>query len=290
MSISGRFCIWVVTPPNYIHSQCFEPQARALKEAFAALGYDAPIVTDPAQIQGTAITLGANLLPQYMPTPPDDLIIFNLEQVQENSQWFNPGYIALLKRYPVWDYSELNIAGLKSSYGVDATYCGIGYMPSLTCIPSTAEDIDVLFVGSVSPRRMKVLEAIAKTGLKVSALYNSYGAQRDAVIARAKIIINIHFYEAQVFEITRVSYMLANRKCVVSEPGFDRTLEDPFAQAVAFAPYDKLAETCQHLIAAPAERTQLATRGFECFQAMSQVDMLKHALQAQALPQMKAAL
>ncbi len=275
--MSGPFSIWIVSPPGYLHSRCFEEAALALREAFAALGFDAPVVTDPAHIRGRAVTLGANLLPRLSEPLSPELILYNLEQVQRDSPWLKSGYIDLLRRYPVWDYSERNIAELKA-YGVTAALCGIGYMPGLTRIPKAAEDIDVLFVGSMNPRRYAVLERIARRGKNVVAPFNIYGEQRDAFIARAKLVLNLHFYEAQVFEIVRVSYLLANRKCVVSESGYDEALEAQLKAGVAFAPYDDLADTCLQLLDNASERARLAAAGFERFSSMSQVPLLKRAL------------
>ena len=56
--------------------------------------------------------------------------------------------------------------------------------------------------------------------------FNAYGGKRDALIARAKVVLNIHYYAAQVFEIVRVSYLLANSKAVVTEIGPDTDLDE----------------------------------------------------------------
>lgn len=272
------FSVWIVSPPGYLHSRCFEEVALALSAAFAELGFDAPVVTDPAQLQGTAIVFGTNLLPMLPAPLPPQLILYNLEQLQKDSTWFTPRYIDLLKRYPVWDYSTRNIKAFKA-HGVEATLCGIGYMPALTRIaPAAAEDIDVLFVGSMNDRRKAALEGIARRGKNVIVGYNVYGEERDRLIARAKLVLNVHFYEAQLFEIVRVSYLLANKKCVVSETGHDAELETPLKDAVAFAPYAQLAETCLRLLDNHEARANQAEAGFERFRALSQVPMLKQAL------------
>lgn len=260
-----------------MHSRCFEEVALGLKEAFAALGFEAPVVTDPAHINGRAVVLGANLLPRITSPLPPGLILYNLEQVDENSPWLKSGYADFLKRYPVWDYSARNIERLKSC-GIDAALCGIGYMPGLTRIPPAQEDIDVLFIGSMNPRRMQLLEQIARRGMLVKGLSGLYGEERDALVARAKIILNIHHYDAQLFEIVRVSYLLANRKCVVSETGRDVELETPLAEGVAFTDAAGLADTCFDLLQHPEKRTAFGERGFACFSALSQVPMLKRAL------------
>jgi hypothetical protein len=278
--VPARFSIWIVSPPGYAHSRCFEELALSLREAFAALGLNAPVVTNPAQIEGSAVVLGANLLPALEAALPSRLILYNLEQIENDSPWLNPAYVELLKRYPVWDYSARNIERLKTFGVKHALLCGIGYMPALTRIPAATEDIDVLFVGSLNARRRLVLEQIAQQGKNVQAHYTIYGEERDAVIARSKIVLNLHFYAAQVFEIVRVSYLMANRKCVVSEIGQDEALEAPLREGIAFAPYDRLAETCVRLLSEPQERARLAQRGFTSFSALSQVPMLKRALEA----------
>jgi hypothetical protein len=276
-----QFSIWIVTPPGYGHSRCFEEVALGLQAAFAELGFDAPVVTDPTQARGHTIALGPHLLPGLPKDRlPPHLILYNMEQMQQDSPWFVPEYIDLLRRYPVWDYSPLNIEKLKAA-GVDhAALCGIGYMPALTRIAPGTEDIDVLFVGSRDKRRMTVLREIARHGKVVTAVFDRYGTERDALIARARLLLNLHCYEAKVFEIVRVSYLLANRKCVVSEIGSDAALEEPLRAGIAFASYENLAAVCLRLLDQLDERATLAARGFECFSGLSQVQMLKAALAA----------
>jgi hypothetical protein len=273
-----QYCIWIVTPPGYAHSRCFEEVALSLHEAFAALGMDAPIVTDAADIKGTAITLGPHLL-ERVPYP-QNLVLYNLEQVYQNPRLMTPSYVELLKRFPVWDYSARNITSMAQS-GLRASLCGIGYVPGLTRIPAApVRDIDVLFIGSMNERRGQVLEQIAAQGAIVHVAFDSYGAERDALIARAKIVLNVHFYQAKLFEIVRVSYLLANRACVVSETGLDSELESPFLGGVAFAGYGELAQACLRLLGVDGARERIAQKGFEQMRALSQVDMLKRALAA----------
>ena len=86
-----------------------------------------------------------------------------------------------------------------------------------------AQDIDVLFCGSMNERRMQIIQALKDSTLfdkpLVIAQFVGYGAYRDKYIARSKIVLNMHYYTPGIFEIARVSYLLANKKCVVSEEG-----------------------------------------------------------------------
>ena len=269
------FCIWIVTPEGYLHSRCFEEIALCLRDAFAVLGHDAPIVTDAADVRGTAVVLGGHFLPRL--PHPRDLVIYNLEQLVGNTERF-PGYLDLLRRYPVWDYSERNVAMLAET-GVKAALCGVGYMPSLTRIaPAPRKDIDVLFIGSVNPRRAQLLEQLQAQGIALHVVFNLYGAERDALIARAKIVLNVHFYPAKLFEIVRVSYLLANSVCVVSETGQDGEVEKAFLGGVAFASYGGLVPACLRLLQDEAARSRIAAKGFEQMRSLSQVDMLRRAL------------
>ena len=272
--MADTFCIWIVTPPGYPHSRCFEEVALTLREAFAALGIDAPIVTDARAVRGTAIVLGGNILAQWNPPLPPDLILYNLEQIAAG---IDSSYLALLRRFPVWDYSAQNVAAL-AQQGIAARLCGIGYMPGLTRIAPAPQDIDVLFIGSNNPRRQQALDRIAATGARVIAGFDVYGAERDAAIARARIVLNLHFYPTRVFEIVRVSYLLANRVCVVSEEGADHALEAPLKDGIAFAPFEDLPSVVSRLLADDAARAALAQKGFALMSALSQVPMLERAL------------
>ena len=134
----SRYSIWIVSPPNYLHSHAFDEVAIGLHAGFRALGLDAEVVHDSSRLGDVTIVLGCNLLKGVAPPPPDKrLILFNLEQITPNSPWLTQDYLALLGRYPVWDYSQGNIAEL-ARMGIKAQHCGIGYAPELTCIAPVA--------------------------------------------------------------------------------------------------------------------------------------------------------
>jgi hypothetical protein len=127
------------------------------------------------------------------------------------------------------------------------------------------------------------LEALHKRGKTVSAIFNAYGEERDAYYARSKIVLNIHFYEAKVFEIVRCSYLLANRVCLVSETGSEPEVEARYSNGIAFAPYEALVDTCLRLLDDTDARDAMANAGFEAFAAQSQTPFLRTALAASGL-------
>lgn len=272
--------IWIVTPTNYQHSRAFDEVAIALCAAFRALGEEAFVVRDPVQLGDLTIVLGANLL-HLVPMPQTRLVLFNLEQVtppDSTSKWMKPEYLALLRRFPIWDYSHVNIGELRK-LGIDAIHCGIGYVPELSAIaPARQQDIGVLFFGSFNEHRNTVLNRISELGIAVTRKFGVYGAERDALIARSKIVLNLHLYTPRLFEIVRVSYLLANRKCVVSESSADPLAEAAVEGGVAFAEAADLPDLCARLLADDARRTALATAGFNVIRRLSQVQFVHDAM------------
>jgi hypothetical protein len=276
-----KFSVIIVTPRNYVHCEAFVEVAETVHHALKALGHESVISrtlkTDPKR---RAIIFGANLLAALEVEPPPRAILYNLEQVQAGSDWVTPELLGLFRRFEVWDYSQRNIDQLLALGVPEPRLVPIGYAPTLTRIPQTTEDIDVLFYGSLNPRRQEVLDELRARGVKVEALYGVFGPARDAVIARSKLVLNVHFYEAKVFEAVRVSYLLANRRAVVSESGLDSLEERAFAPGVAFAPKAELVSTCLALLADDEKRRRLAQAGFEVMQQRSVVGSIRAALTA----------
>lgn len=290
-----HFTIWIVSPAGLVWSHVFDEVAIGLQSAFRALGYEVAVVRDPREISGVAVVLGANLAAMHGIAVPEDAIIYNLEQVHPDSRWFAEanGYVALLKTRAVWDFSLRNIVALKELGVEPVVHCPVGYAPEMSCIAPAEQDVDVLFIGGGHPRRTKVLDDIHARGAGLKVLHKVFGAERDAWIARGKVHLNVHKEEAEIFEVVRVSYLLANRCFVVSELGRDMALEQNYAAGVAFGPYKRLADMCLDYLGKPAERKMIAEAGFELFRGMSQKTYLERALaeyEAQQRKRMPAAL
>jgi hypothetical protein len=134
----------------------------------------------------------------------------------------------------------------------------------------------------MTERRRSVLQAIEAMGFRVHYQFGIYGAARDALIARSKIVLNIHRNSVKIFEIVRVSYLLANRKAVVSEVSDDTEMPPDLVDAVRGVPYERLAEACRGLIADDDARHALELRGFECMAARKTSVYLRKLLNQRA--------
>lgn len=278
-----RHCIWIVSPEGFQHQHAFDEFAEALEEAFSELGGSAPITRDPREWDGRIpIVLGPNLLRGMGPVSlPAGSIMVNLEQILPGNKWLHRDYLSLLRRFPVLDYNPRNRERLRHVGVSHAGLLEVGYSPVLTRIPTDVEkDIDVLFYGSVlgCERRERILDALPARGLKVVELFGAYGAERDAAIARAKVVLNLHHDDTSPFEIIRVSYLLANRVCVVSEGDADDPDIEWLAGGLALAPYDELIDRCLDLANDAARREEIARTGFERISTRRQSYLLQQCL------------
>ena len=271
-----KLAICIVSPPGYAHSETFREVALTLESAGRALGHDVAVTARGDLPDRRTIVLGSNLLSRHaLPLSPG-AILYNLEQA--GSPWFDEQTLGYFRTHPAWDYSERNARNLAEMGVPKPLVVPIGWAPELERIPPAREDIDVLFYGSLNERRERVLDQLRKAGARVEAVFGVYGAQRDALIARSKMVLNLHYFESRVFEIVRVSYLLANGRAVVSERGAAPEEEAPFAEAVAFADYDGVARACLGLLERAQERARLAEAGRRLMRGRPQAAFLKEAL------------
>lgn len=270
--------VTIIHPKDYIHSAAFIEVAECLHHSLNDLGFASHLTENTMIEDGINIILGANLLsPDDLKMIPPSSIIYNFEQLTNSSRWMTTTFFESFLTHPVWDYSQRNIQVLKEN-GIDATHVPIGYHPCLTRLPKAfIEDIDVLFYGGMSERRRVIIDQLRERGLKVQVLADIYGKERDEVISRSKVIINIHFYDSNIFELVRVSYLLANKKAVVTECSEDTEICDDLKQAVAAVPYHELVDQCVALVNSDDDRHALEERGHTIFQQHMSVDFLTNA-------------
>jgi hypothetical protein len=255
---------------------------ETVRYGLVALGYRASHAVNRIEAPGPQpVLFGAHLLgPADLPNVPRGTIIYNLEQISPTSAWCSPTYLEFLRTCRVWDYSPRNIATL-AAMGVSGNVqrVPIGYMPELTRVrPAPVEDIDVLFYGSINERRAQVLSRLRAMGLNVHAVFGAYGTDRDALMARAKVVLNLHYYDTSIFEVVRVSYALANSKAVVAEHRPGTEIDADLVDAVRLVPYDGLAQACAELVADHDARQALAARGFARMAARDEKAYLAAAL------------
>ncbi len=134
-----------------------------------------------------------------------DLIV-NTEQIGDDMPW-SASILQWAATFETWDYSERNLARLDAAGAVKTRLLGIGYHDKMARIAKAAQqDIDVLFYGSVNARRLKILRQLQASGCALHAVFGVFGEERDKLIARSKVVLNMHQFDAQIFEVVRVFY------------------------------------------------------------------------------------
>jgi hypothetical protein len=238
--------------------------SEALRTALTDLGCAAHYTPATIAENATNIFLDSCLIQDWSLVPRNS-ILYNLEQLGSGSPLASDAYIGKLSQHEVWDYSLKNIEYLKQRGIHHAKYVPIGSCRSFCRPPLDLEqDIDVLFYGAPSERKKRVCDEIQRFARLVSVT-GIYGEELWKLVARAKVVLNLHSYSTNIFEAVRVSYLLANRKAVLSEVNPDTDLPAHYAGAICSAPYELIPEACVRLLQNEPHRRYLEEVGNKIF-------------------------
>ncbi len=247
------------------------------------LGHSATIRKGLVTVEEINVLVGAfSIRYQETTRQAPRVINYNLEQIGgEPRPGVGARHFALMRNVPNWDYSRRNIEVLGTAGITDVTHVPLGYAPVLERIVHGEKDIDVVFYGSVNPRRVEIIRAMERMGLNVA--WTSKGAwtreERDGYIARAKVVLNMGFFEqVHILEEVRLAYLLCNRVAVVSEIRPDTYAEDDLIQCVAGAALADLPDLCASMCASTGRRLDLAERGYETFRKREWLGALGRAV------------
>jgi hypothetical protein len=185
--------------------------------------------------------------------------------------------------FQVWDYSEFNLPAwtfLGTKYPVK--HVPVGFAPLLERIERPAsQPIDVLIYGMTNQPRLGIFHALCQKGLSCVFLCGLYGADRDELIARSKAIVNIGLYpDANIFEVVRVSYLLANRKAVVAYVDRNTAIEKDLVGGFQASLADSLIADVAAIVADEPRRRELEARGYEKIVKRDMGEILAKALSA----------
>lgn len=211
----------------YVRHIVFKDITNSLYSALTSLKYKVSIVNkvlkDDKELY---IIIGGA---EFCDLIPEKYIVYQFEQSgtsidgRENI-WFSEKYLKLLKgAISIWDYSLENIEYLEKNFNLkNMIYVPLKYSNSLgLCRKIKEQDktIDILFMGSLSKRRNYILNKLKKKYKVHIARNNLWNDDRNDLVAKSKIIVNIQYYENGILEMPRLSYLLSNNCFVVSESG-----------------------------------------------------------------------
>lgn len=205
------------------------------------------------------------IAPQFVKNFPPVYFVFQVEQTI-SSRWFTAEYFRSLQNSCViLDYALQNVEFFHRPENEDIRsrvfYVPLDYYPHY--LPEAApeeKEYDVLFYGSIAgERRGKLLEAVGKKyNLKIVS--ELYGEELYREIRKAKIVLNVHYYEGALIETTRLFEVLSlNSSVIVSEDSFDKNESGRLEEFVDFVPVDdidKLLERIGYWLSHDEERKE----------------------------------
>lgn len=266
--MSARFHLTHIIPSERLHIfQGYSEIIETVHWGLANLGFEVTYAVNRFQPGAVNVVFGAQMLGvATLETFPRNTIVYNLEQIAGlAADAVPPGLRYCAAHFAVWDYSEFNLPTWRAlEPRVPVKHVPIGYAPVLTRIASAAEqDIEVLFYGGPGGNRLRIFHDLCHKLVRTVFVHGLYGKARDGLIARSKLVLNINQYSrTSVFEIARVSYLLANRKAVVSDFSPQSKLEPDIGSAVLLVATETLVDECVRLLADDARRARLEDAGF----------------------------
>ena len=202
----------------HLHAACFDEINTAVDQLLIA-------ASDPR-----IVVFNAHSFPDRAPS---DAIIYNLENVdvQVSGDAF--------PEHEVWDFAQRNAARWRGTRRA-VHHVPPGHHSSMERfqpLPWNERDIDIFFAGCMNARRQRVFDALARHGLKILTLSTAYGPERDKILARAKLAINMLYYEDGTFAVLRTAHYAANSIAAISEianeaPAWTHPTPVPYAQIV----------------------------------------------------------
>jgi hypothetical protein len=214
--------------------------AQLIQKQLSLFGISAEII-DKEPKSGFSKLLHFVICPQIYEKRPKNFIAIQMEQAVAK-RWFTEEYFNILKSAKlIFDYSMLNIDFLKQNglsqeqiYFMPIFYNGEYFIPK----QKIEEEYDIVFYGDENiERRLKFLNAI-NTKFKVKIINKCYGEDLYRELSKAKIIINIHYYEGAFLETTRIYECLSLNKLIISETATDIEYHQNLNNIVEFTALD----------------------------------------------------
>jgi hypothetical protein len=175
-----------------------------------------------------------------------------------------------------------NVEVLRKAGVENIKHCKIGYVPELSYFERNKpeeRDIDILAYMYVSDRRIKILEQFSNNkNINFVHIQSVYGDDRDAYIKRAKLVINIHNHDNQIFEMVRVSHAIQNKIPVLAERNPTTDFPSYMEGTIYTTPYDNFVNKAYELIKNPAQMDRDAENALEVFKKSPMENFLKEVL------------
>lgn len=183
------------------------------------------------------------ICPHMFPDLPSLYVAFQMEQ-SVSSRWFDKNYFQILENsYAIFDYSTVNIGYLTANglHFNQIYFLPISYLqPCGLTTEHIDKEHDVLFYGDINcERRQKFICEIRKHH-QVKVISDLFGDALATEIKKARIVVNIHYYENALLETTRLYECLSLDSLVISEKSSDFDQHSELRTLVDFTEIDDI--------------------------------------------------
>lgn len=263
----------IVQPAGYVHSLGLLDPARYLRHQLRRVGAQVTMAKNRLRHDAVNFVFGAHLGFDASLRQRYSCIFVNLEQIGDGGAAVSPAYLELLRSSAVIDYDPDNVAAYAGD-PADVPIAPIWHAPYLqpqALLPLDERPIDLLFFGSMNPRRRAMLERIEACGRTVVTFDSPlYGPERDEFIKQARAVVNLHYYPSARFEQVRVSHCLSLGTPVVCERGA-RAAHPVFEETVSWFDETDLEAFFGREFGSPAWQ-QAAQAGVQAFRAADPIE------------------
>jgi len=279
--IRMKFNLVSIEPKDFKHASAWYELAELIMYGLIRAGFDCSTSINRFAPSRLNIVFGIHKITTEMERLiPQNTLLFNTEQLVHLSEEFdhqkymNIRFLAQ-KGYRFVDYSAANIPVLESWGATEIILMPLGYVPELDRLKKSWPVYDLLFYGGRNRRRNKLLNEIKDTGVNLRYLHGVYGQDRDHFIEQSKVVLNLHLYDSEIFELVRVNYLMHNKVCVLTEMNKSTKIEECLKELFVCSPRETIASAALELLEQPDVITQKASLAHDWLRSRPQELIIK---------------
>lgn len=139
----------------------------------------------------------------------------------------------------------------------------LGYHKFFDKNQNLKKENDVSFFGTINDHRMSIFESIKSNSFSLKIYQKVYDNERDLLINKSKINLNLHFLGSPLLETLRVLlYLISNKAFVITEPFIgDRDIKDK--EHLVVSSINNMKDTIKYYLKNENERNAIANNGYE---------------------------
>ena len=271
-----------IEPSEFKHAACWYELAELIQHGFLRAGFECSTSINRFAPNQRNIVFGVmHVTPEMERLVPKNTLFFNTEQLVTLSEDFNhQSYMNIRflaqKGYGFIDYSEHNVKVLESWGAPEVILMPLGYVPELDRLQKAKPVYDLLFYGGRNQRRIEVLNQIRNAGVNFHYLHGVYGPDRDNFIEQSKVVLNLHLYPSEIFELVRVNYLMHNKVCVLTELNASTKIEQELKELFVCSSREAIASTALELAHCPDMIKEKSSTAYDWLRSRPQELIIKN--------------